>query len=359
MSKVLDAQPAAPSPAPAIAAPPSVIPDTSHATDMDDMDPKERSKAIFDGRFPKRIEKTAKPAESPAATNPAAESPKKDASAETAPDSGHGDEDEPANETPAERRKRNRGLREELLRANERIKVYESQLAESRKSAPAAAKEDPKPQAVAESVNESLPDLDEYLESGKSAKQWQLDYGKAVREQARKDAQSIVEERFGKYSAEQKQTEAAKSIETRVKEAKVKYSDFEALVLKPESPVPASDVMIRDIQSRQDGMDIAYYLAKHPELSAKLAKLTAAGDAKSEARIEIEFDRIAEDIKAPPAAQAEAPAPKKLTSAPTPPKPVSGSGAATGDPLKKAYAEKDWDTVDRIRKEQKLAKRSA
>lgn len=292
--------------------------------DQDSLTKAERQKLAAKGQFPKRVE-PAKPAESQPATSAV--------KAETEPDSEPGDDEETL--SPAERKKRNRGLRAELVRANERAKVLEEQLAASRKSAPAAPKEEVKPAAAS---NDSLPDLDEYIEAGKTAKQWQIDYAKAVRAQAKKDAQELLSQQ-----REQQQKESKEStLQGRIKDAKKEFKDFEDLVLNGDTP--ASDAMIAAMQSREDGMKIAYYLATHREESERLFKLSSAKSPKSEARIDIEFDAIAEKLANPP----PEPRPKTLTNAPAPPRPAGGNGAATADPLEAAIKAKDWKKMNQI-----------
>ncbi len=303
MSEVLDVS-AAPSPAP--------VEPIAAAFDQDALSKVERQKLAAKGQLPKRIE-TAKPAESQPAAEPS------EAKAETAPESDNGDEEEIL--TPEARKKSNRDWRKEVVKAkDEQIAFLKEQLAAKSASAPT-----PKETEAPKTGEITIPDLDDYLAEGKTAKQWQADYAKAVRAQAKADAEELFESKS-----------KTSTLASRIRDAKKEFKDFDALVLKGDAP--ASTAMIAAIQSREDGMKIAYYLAQNPTEAERLSKLTTAQGPKSEARVDIEFDLISEKLAAPPA---EPPAPKPvaktLTSAPAPARPASGGGTAQADPLIAAF----------------------
>jgi hypothetical protein len=342
MDPVLDVQPAAPSPAPATIA-------DAPQFDMDAMSYEERQKAFGKGQLPKRLPKPeAKPAAPPAETKPADSS----SDAQKSPAGAPGDDDEEAL-TPAERRKVNRNLRTELIKANERAKVLEEQLAAKQTSAPATPKVEPKPALTV--AEKPLPDLQTYLDSGKSTEDWQMDFAEAVTERALTRAEKKVEERFGKFASENNQREFAKTLEGRIKEAKVKYPDFEAKVLKNPNSPPASTAMLHAIRTRPDGMELAHYLAEHPDDAAKIFKASAVDGPKSEARVEFEFDALAERLANPP----QKPVETTETKAPPPPRPINGNGTAVADPLEAAMKANpiDWSLVNRIKNERAHARK--
>ncbi len=309
--------------------------------DMDSMSREERQKAMFEGKHPQRLPKPeAKPAEAPPATSAAP--------AETAPASDTGDEDAPPNETPEQRRKSNKDWRQEVVRVkDDLIASLKSQLeAANRRSAP----ETPKAEAKA-----TVEDLEDDLDPEK------YEGGPAGVKKLFADAIRIAETRaLKKFKAEQatereqqKITEQATTLEQRIANAKKKIPDFEAKVLNKENSPPASNAMLGAIKLREDGLDIAYYLSDHRDEAQRLFQLTAADGPKSEARIDLEFDLIAAKLAKP---QEEAPpAPKTITSAPPPPRKISGNGSAAVDPLDAALKAKDWPAYNRILAERKLA----
>jgi len=101
-----------------------------------------------------------------------------------------------------------------------------------------------------------------------------------------------------------------------------KYADFNELVLHEDlkiSPVMVEAILLTD-NDKVEAEDILYYLGKHPEESARIAKLSplkAAG----------EIGKIEAKLSAPPP-------PKKITQAPEPITPVKTTGATELDPSK-------------------------
>lgn len=356
MSKVLDAQPAAPSPAPEVpqgSAATFTVPETPKY-DTDGLSTAEKQARFAEGKFPKRVE--AKPAAAPTAT-PAGETPGTEAASET-------DDEEKPDETPAERRKRNRGLREELIRSNERNKILEAQIAESRKPAPAAPKDDPKPVTAPT----KRPLLKDY--SGENAvEKWETDL--AAFSDAEMDRR--IEARFGREKVTTQSTEASKSWNSQMDAERAIHADFDTVADR----AIVSPAALRAITAHPKGAALLYALAL-PENAALAKKIFAKTDIdgldpaalrKASANpamrdriqravgiAEAELDHLAERLATPPK---DEPKPKTNTSAPDPARPAGGNGTAISDPIAAALKAKDWPTYNRLMDAKKLAKRSA
>ncbi len=320
--------------------------------DMDTMSAEERRANFAKGVLPKRLPKPeAKPSVPPTESTSAAV-PTEETPAGTAPDSDHGDEEEPTNETPEEKKRRHRSLREEVKRVSREYERAQGELKALREQIAAKPTPAPAPAKAPASANGSelkKPRINDYPATPEGTAQWEDDietyYDKKadLREAKQRESQSLREK--------------TTTIESRIKEAKAKYSDFEDLVLNPTKSAAASHAMLETLKARPDGMDLAYHLAKNPDESTRIFKLTEAKGPKSEARAELEFDLLAERLANPP----KPPAEKKITSAPPPPKAVSGNGGGTADPLKTAQEigqrTGNWEPFNKLMNERKMAKR--
>ena len=127
---------------------------------------------------------------------------------------------------------------------------------------------------------------------------------KAQAERAQKEAQQAVQEAFT----------------ARIEVAKQKYEDFTEVAESPD--VEISMVMAHAIVNSDQGPDIQYYLGKHPEEAKRIAMLRNVSDQLMELGV------IAASLRGPAKAEASEPAPKPVTSAPAPIKPVSGGNAS-------------------------------
>jgi len=118
-------------------------------------------------------------------------------------------------------------------------------------------------------------------------------------------------------TAQQRQAEAQQSWDKQVDAAVELYDDFEEVALSPD--VPVSSAMAEAIQLADKGADVLYYLGKHREEAAKIARMDPLRAAVAIGRIEATLAR---------------PAPKKTTSAPAPISPVGARAAVSKDPDK-------------------------
>ena len=123
-------------------------------------------------------------------------------------------------------------------------------------------------------------------------------------------------------SARQRQAEMQQSWDRQIDAAADIYDDFDEVALSPD--VPVSGAMAEAIQLAEKGADVLYYLGKHREEAAKIARMDPLRAAVAIGRIEATLAR---------------PTPKKTTNAPPPINPVGARAAVSKDPDKMSSAE--------------------
>lgn len=142
-------------------------------------------------------------------------------------------------------------------------------------------------------------------------------------------------------AAAEKQTAATRATNWSERETQTRtaVADYDEVMRAADTPI--AQHVIDQLLESEEGPRIAYHLAKHPEIAAKLNTLTPIQAAREigrlEARVAVPVDSAAAADETPPdAASTPAPAtkPPKTTSAPPPAKPVA-SGRATTVPLEK------------------------
>lgn len=243
MYPVIDAVPAASSPATENANP--------LRQQLNALDSSARDHFRKTGELPESL---TTPADSSPATETQAQSadPPSDENAENTSDSAPGGEPQ---EPTKDQKQSNRDWRKEVLKVkDEQIELLKSQLAESRKSAPAAPKvEAPKP-STAESSE--LPDLDDYLAQGKTAKQWQADYGKEAIKLAVKQAEALIDSRFAREQTSAQAAEKSKLWTASKEAATKKYKDFEAVADR----APVNPVLVEALRGHAQPAEILYFL---------------------------------------------------------------------------------------------------
>lgn len=121
---------------------------------------------------------------------------------------------------------------------------------------------------------------------------------------------------------QQEQALIEQSWASHVAEAKVRYTDFDAVALARD--VPVSEDMARLIQTSEVGADVLYHLGRNKALSAEIAGMNSMDAARAIGRLE---------------ATVSAPRPRTSTNAPDPISPVKGNGTAMKDPSKMSFAE--------------------
>jgi hypothetical protein len=140
--------------------------------------------------------------------------------------------------------------------------------------------------------------------------------------EARKIVEGTLTERERKQQEAKQQevyAEVNRKAAERMAEAQEKYEDFDEVM---GSASELSDFMGQFIINVPDGMDIAYYLAKNPQESARISRLDPFNAS-------IEMADIRAKIKAP----------VKKSSAPPPINPLKGKASATKDPSEMTDAE--------------------
>lgn len=132
-------------------------------------------------------------------------------------------------------------------------------------------------------------------------------------------------EEIQQYRA-QAAAEAEVSWNEQVAEARTKYPDFEALVLDRRNPDPPhiTAEMAEVLKVSEHGADVAYHLAKNPDLSDQIAAMPPLAAARALGLLEAELS---------------APKPKPVSAAPDPIAPVKGKATPQQDPSKMTAAE--------------------
>jgi hypothetical protein len=134
----------------------------------------------------------------------------------------------------------------------------------------------------------------------------------AEREKASKETASVDEKKAI--------DETYQELDEKMEKGRVKYADFNEIVLDEDLKI--SDAMVEAIILCDTAEDVLYYLGKHPEEAADLAKLSSL-------KIAHELGKIEAKLSAPP----PPPKPKpKITAAPEPITPVKTTGVMEKDP---------------------------
>lgn len=258
--------------------------------------------------------------EAPAA--PEAESAEE---ADASDDSPEGDEDDSdADKQPGDQPRRKGGfqrridkLTREKRELEARIAALEGKLAggaatpaagEAREQPPAEAPGKPKPE-----------DFDTYEAYTEALTDWKLE--QRERERARQEAERQV---FETWLA-------------RIEAARQAHPDFDEVV---DSDTPVSAAMQQAILESEQGAEIAYWLGKHPEEAARIAKLPPIAAIREIGRIEASLNP-----KAP------SPKPKAgITRAPKPVTPVSGGKAGAASDIYDPSLAEDYAAWERARR---------
>jgi hypothetical protein len=102
--------------------------------------------------------------------------------------------------------------------------------------------------------------------------------------------------------------------QARADEARNRYEDFDLVVSDPSTPI--TPIMADAIVQSGSGHEVAYYLGRHKQEAARIARLPPLGQAMEIARLE---GRLAA-------------APRRATAAPPPPQTVAGLGSPSRNP---------------------------
>lgn len=201
-----------------------------------------------------------------------------------------------------------------------KIRTLESQLAAKSGAVRTDATPEPKVETPAAAAADPEPAADkftDYVEWQKSWMKWQM------RQEARevKAAAAVAEQQnAAKVKAE--------TWQSRVASATAELADFAAVAQNPDLPI--TQVMAEAITDTEAGPRILYHLGKHPELAAKIAKLSPVAAIREIGKIEAAI--TAADVAADSEdSELEAPSTKKpvVSKAPAPHKPLGGSASST------------------------------
>lgn len=350
MPPTTDAQPAAPSPA---AEPLAALPVSPVRERISALHGEELTHYQTTGELPEdKSTPTADPSPAIEPTQAAGPSP----DAENGPESASGKDEHqehvPVNESDQQRlrreanKKRWDDLIEERGQLKAKVEIYEKQLAAG--TAPKTPIDNPEKPAVSA---DALPDLDDYLENSKTAKQWQQDFAAAVLTKAN----AAMDARLNQQTA-QTRTESGWQQQLNAGEA-AHGKEFRKIAFE----APFSSIGLEQVQLHPQGAAIAYYLGlpenaeEAKELMADtgidgldLAALYKAAqhDPKIYARVlemrgavKARFQAIAKTLNS------KAPADTKpVTSGKLPPSStvqVPSKGTAVGDPIDDALKRKD------------------
>jgi len=205
-----------------------------------------------------------------------------------------GDARETGAETPVDQGESDQPRRES--RAKERIQELVSRAKDAESRAEQAERQ------LQQYESEQLRDASEYESDA--------DYQRAIIRAELREAERERWQREQREAAERAQAERAEIFRARAEDAKARIPDFEQVALSDR--VPYSPSMVQLVQESEQGPEIAYHLGKNPSEAERIARLTPLAAAREIGRLESRF---------------AATAPKKVSTAPPPPKTISGQGA--------------------------------
>ena len=208
-------------------------------------------------------------------------------------------ESEPAEAKESKPKSRAQRAIDKLTARNHRL---ETELEEARKARPAETK-------AAPTSPQGSPKLDDFLKAGKTADDW------ADARDAWKEAESVKQEQ------EVTQKAIFDSYNKSVSEARAKYEDWDETVESAsDSVIPQAAGLA--VFETDNGPDVAYYLAKHPEVCETLHEMTAIQAIR-------EIGKISDSLKEPEKQSS----PKAKVTPAAPIAPVSASSTRSNTPL--------------------------
>jgi hypothetical protein len=248
---------------------------------------------------------------------------------------GEGDEDEDGEEQQQQGKHRKPGAEKRIAKLtatiygmkaeNQELKAMMAQLIEQTKPAPQPLP--PRPQHADFDTDEEYEDaLFDWREMKKERAAQEKNPKQPQAPQGHKGANGQPAQDPSKVQAYQAQAAAART----------KYTDFDQVVNNPTLMV--SDAMVGLLLKNKNGAELAYWLGKRPNESARIALLPAD-------EVAVEIGKIAgrlESLPAKPAGKKKAPEPPasaKPSKAPAPMTPVGGKAPAVKDPSKMTMEE--------------------
>jgi hypothetical protein len=266
--------------------------------------------------------------QSEAPARPAAESAEE---ADTSDQSPEGEDSEPDEDEQAAEQPRRKGgfqrridkLVREKRELEARLAALEQRLAGGEHKPPAGEAADGTKQTPAASDHaDGKPrpeDFDTYEAYTEALTDWKLE--QRERQRAQQEAERRV---FDSWMA-------------RIEAARREHPDFDEVV---DSDVPVSEAMQRAILESDQGAEVAYWLGKHPEEAARIAKLSPIAAIREIGRIEASL-----------AKPSPSPKPKAtVTRAPKPVSPVSGGKAGGSASVYDDSLAEDYTAWERARR---------
>lgn len=141
---------------------------------------------------------------------------------------------------------------------------------------------------------------------------------------------------FDETISRQKEDRKKEIINTKIKEGREKYSDFDEIALSKD--VPYNDAMLDIIVNSKRTDDIAYYLGSHLDKTLEIFNMSPLSAAVEIGKIEATLPENPDKVK-----QKQ----KKETNAPPPITPIGGS-----EVLKKSYEDMTYKEYEAIRKKE-------
>lgn len=152
------------------------------------------------------------------------------------------------------------------------------------------------------------------------------DYAEYVRALAKFEAKALVKAELAQEKAATTEAAKATTWQQRESAAKADLPDYDQVV--GASRAPMTQAMAEAIRESDIGPKVAYHLAQNPDVSARLAGLSATSAIREIGKLEATLSAAA-----PPPPQ------RRITSAPTPPTPVGSGRSTVGDPGKMSQAD--------------------
>jgi hypothetical protein len=144
---------------------------------------------------------------------------------------------------------------------------------------------------------------------------------------------AIAEDRKARDAEAQKERQAIadREFKARLDAAQKKYPDFDKVVLK--SPLLLQNEALQYIQQSEYGTDLAYYLAKNPEVAGKIKELHPIRAIAELGKLESSLTKPVEKVT-PPVTQVPEAAERQGAPAPITPISLSGTNSPPVDPAK-------------------------
>lgn len=169
-------------------------------------------------------------------------------------------------------------------------------------------------------ASDTQPTADEYpdpIEHAAALAVWKQTRRGIDREAGEAETAARVAQQRAAEAEQAADTELGKIWAEHVTDARTRYADFAAVVERPDLPIGTE--LAKEILQSEAPADLAYEIAKNPDLLARLNSMNAVQMAREIGRIE---------------AKLSAPRPRTATNAPEPITPVRGGASAFKDPAK-------------------------